>query len=223
MTNTSHYTPGSIPIGKLILVRHAESEWNRLGKWTGLSEVHLSKKGSTDAVVMGQSLRDITIDAAYCSEQIRTVETTHILLRAALTETATLTRNKNLNERDYGEYTGLNKWEVRDRVGDKAFKRIRRSWDYPISGGETLKMVFARVVPFYISYIVPDLLLGRNVLVISHGNTLRALVKYIESVTDTAIEKLEIPFDSILIFQVASDGRALSKNERKVDITPTFA
>jgi 2,3-bisphosphoglycerate-dependent phosphoglycerate mutase len=223
MTSTSHYTPDQSSFGKLILVRHAESEWNKLGKWTGLSDVHLSKKGSSDAILLGLCLQDIEIDVVYCSEQVRTVETMEILLKAAKNETAKITRNKNLNERDYGEYTGLDKWEVRDRVGDMTFKKIRRGWDYPIIGGETLKMVFARVVPFYKDFIIPELMLGKNVVIISHGNTLRALVKYIESIDDTAIDGLEIPFDEILIFQIKSDGRVVSKDVRSITITPTFA
>jgi 2,3-bisphosphoglycerate-dependent phosphoglycerate mutase len=223
MTSTSHYTPDQTSFGKLILLRHAESEWNRLGKWTGLSDVHLSIKGSQDAVLIGRSLADIDLNAVYCSEQIRSVETMQILLKAAQNETAIITRDKSLNERDYGEYTGLNKWEVRDRVGGEAFRKIRRSWDYPIPGGETLKKVYARVVPFYVAYIVPDLLLGENVAVISHGNTLRALIKYIESISNTAIENLEIPFNKIIIYQINFDGRLHTMEERLIDITSTFA
>ncbi len=223
MTNETHYTPGDVGYGKLILVRHAESEWNRLGKWTGVADVHLTAKGQNDAVLIGEALRNIPIDVAYCSEQMRTFETLQVLLKAAQKESIDIKRNKNLNERDYGDYTGLNKWEVLDQVGDAAFKKIRRSWDYPIPGGETLKMVFARLVPFYRDYLVPELILGKNVLVISHGNTLRSLIKYLETINDDDIDGIEMPFDNILIYTITAEGHAASKEQRRIKITSSFA
>src|SRR6266567_4729863 len=104
--------------GVLLLVRHAESEWNVLGKWTGRTDVRLTEKGRQEAALLGEIIRDIDVCHAYTSEQIRTVETlTHLLERAGKSGTPH-TRSAHLNERDYGRYTGLNKWEVMEQLGE---------------------------------------------------------------------------------------------------------
>ncbi len=135
--------------GTLILVRHAESEWNVLGKWTGRTDVHITAKGRQEAALLGEILHDIELHHAYTSEQIRTVETLTALLESAGQAGLPHERSPHLNERDYGEYTGLNKWEVMEQLGEDTFTKIRRSWDHPIPGGETLQMVHERAVPFY--------------------------------------------------------------------------
>lgn len=223
MSNEKHYTPGNASKGKLILVRHAESEWNKLGKWTGLTDVHLTDKGHKDAALLGEALRDIDIDIAYCSEQVRTLETLKTLLKAAKKDSVEIKRSKQLNERDYGEFTGLNKWEVLDKLGDDVFSQIRRSWDYPIPGGETLQMVFARSVPFYKKYLVPQLQEGKTILITSHGNTLRSLIKYLEKISDEGIGQVEMPFDNILIYHVTPEGHAVKKEKRMISIEKTHA
>lgn len=163
--------------GTLVLVRHAESEWNLLGKWTGRTDVHLTDKGRADAKLVGQQIQDIAFDIAFYSGQIRTLETLHGLLEGSEQHHIPHVRVHELNERDYGEYTGMNKWEVQTQVGDEVFQAIRRSWDYPIPGGETLADVYDRAVPFYEQAILPRLEAGENVLIVSHGNTIRALMK----------------------------------------------
>ncbi len=213
--------PGS---GKLILVRHAESEWNVLGKWTGQADVHLTEKGRQDARLIGEALQDLTIDLAYYSEHVRTLETLQGLLSTAQQQPdLPHERHAPLNERDYGEYTGLDKWQVLDRLGKDKFDGIRRAWDHPIPGGETLQMVHARTVPFYESRILPQLQAGKTVLVVSHGNTLRTLIKHLEAISDADIAAVEMPFDRILLFSVTPEGRSYHKEERAVAVTPPHA
>lgn len=202
--------------GLLILVRHAESEWNLLGKWTGRTDVHLSEKGRADAKAFGKILQDIEFHHAYTSEQIRTVETFLGLSEIANKNNVSHTPSAELNERDYGEYTGMNKWEVLEQLGEDTFTKIRRSWDQEIPGGETLEMVYKRAVPFYKDTILPKLLAGQNVIIVSHGNTIRSLIKYIENISDQDITKVEMNLGEVLIYTVNSEGHSKSKELRLI-------
>jgi 2,3-bisphosphoglycerate-dependent phosphoglycerate mutase len=208
--------------GKLLLVRHAESEWNLLGKWTGRTDIHLTDNGRDQAARVGEMLKDIELHHAYTSEQIRTVETLTHVLEGAKKE-LTHERSGQLNERDYGDYTGLNKWEVLEQLGEDTFTRIRRSWDEPIPNGETLEMVHERAVPFYKDHILPKLLEGKNVIVVSHGNTIRALIKYLEDISHEGIAEVEMPFGHVLLYHVDATGKHHSKEMRKIDIKPPHA
>jgi 2,3-bisphosphoglycerate-dependent phosphoglycerate mutase len=209
--------------GMLILVRHAESEWNLLGKWTGRTDVHLTEKGRNDAMLLGMIIKDIEVHHAYTSEQIRTVETLSHVLEGAGKTSVQHERSPHLNERDYGDYTGMNKWEVLEQLGEDVFTKIRRSWDHPIPNGETLQMVHERSVPFYKEYILPRLLEGENILVVSHGNTIRSLVKYLEDISDEGIAEVEMPFGHVLIYRVTPEGKQHSKESRQIDTGPTKA
>ncbi len=214
--------PQAPHIGKLLITRHAESEWNASGKWTGLTDVHLSEKGFHEAAMLGLSIRDldITIDQAYCSQQIRTLETLECILDASGQIDVPFSRSTAINERDYGEYTGKNKWEMQKLVGEDEFTSIRRGWDHPVPGGETLKMVFERVVPFYKDEILPQLKKGKNVLLVSHGNSIRSLVKYIENISDKNVELLEMMFGRTIVYDVNADGKMITRTEKKID-SPT--
>ncbi|MBI3069894.1 MAG: 2,3-bisphosphoglycerate-dependent phosphoglycerate mutase [Candidatus Levybacteria bacterium] len=120
----------------------------------------------------------------------------------------------SLNERDYGEFTGKNKWQIKEEVGDEEFLKIRRGFDHPIPGGETLKDVFSRVVPYYQAQILPYLKNGKNVLIVAHGNSLRALVKYLENISDADISGLEIETGEILIYEIDQNEAVISKNRK---------
>lgn len=187
--------------GILVVCRHAESEWNAKGIWTGLTDVNLSEKGKSDAKLVGEKLRDIHFDAAYTSDLKRTHQTLAAILdgksdQPGLEHTA----HPELNERDYGELTGKNKWEVQQAVGDEDFQSIRRGWDHPVPGGETLKDVHDRAVPFFEREILPKLHSGQNVLIVAHGNTIRALMKHLEDITEAKMAEVEMPFDNILVY-----------------------
>jgi 2,3-bisphosphoglycerate-dependent phosphoglycerate mutase len=123
---------------------------------------------------------------------------------------------KELNERDYGDYTGKNKWEVEKIVGEEEFKKIRRGWDYPIPNGESLKMVYERSVPFYLNKILPTLREGKNVLVVAHGNSIRSIIKYIENISNDDISNIEMDFGSILIYGLDNDGHMIDKEVREL-------
>jgi len=159
---------------------------------------------------------DIAIDVAFYSEQIRSRETLEGMLNASQQFEVELVKSGAINERDYGEYTGKNKWEIQKQVGEEAFNAIRRGWDEPVPGGETLREVYDRAVPFYKETIVPLIHEGKNVLIVAHGNTNRALEKYIESISDEDINKVEMMFGEILVYEVDADG--ICKSKSVVDI-----
>jgi 2,3-bisphosphoglycerate-dependent phosphoglycerate mutase len=218
---TSHDTKQAS--GMLILIRHTESEWNALGKWTGRTDVHITDTGRAQATKLGEAIKDIELHHAYTSEQLRTIETFGHILETAENSPLDAERSAHLNERDYGTYTGLNKWEVLEEVGKDTFAKIRRSWDHPIPQGETMKMVYERALPFYKEQILPKLLAGKNVVVVSHGNTIRALIKYLEDISDEAIAETEMPFGTALVYRVTPEGRNSSKEVRTTDIKPPHA
>ena len=206
--------------GKLLITRHGESEWNALGKWTGSTDVHLSEKGFREAAMLGQVVDGTKIDYAFTSQQIRALETLEGILDASQQFDVPFERSDAINERDYGDYTGKNKWEMRDSIGEETFNRIRREWNFPVPNGETLKDVYARAVPFYTQNILPKVLDGQNVLVVSHGNAIRALMKYIEDISDADVSKLEMPIGEILVYEIDAQGKQLKKESRKIDTTP---
>ncbi len=203
-------------IGKIILARHHESEWNKLGKWTGSRDVHLTQYGFEKASDMGLLINDIEIDCAFASMQVRSIETLSCMLNVCERHDVSTEHNKALNERDYGDFTGKNKWEMQEKLGKEEFNKLRRDWDYPVPNGETIKMVYERVVPYYINAILPRAKEGKNVLVVSHGNTLRSLIKYMEDIPDEKIGEVEMPFGAILIYEVDENGKKISKTERSV-------
>jgi 2,3-bisphosphoglycerate-dependent phosphoglycerate mutase len=205
-------------IGKLIFVRHALSEWNSLGIWTGVTDVHLSEEGFSVARKMGELLKNFCFDYIFDTPLIRTKETLLAILEAnSLTKKdVPIVEAKELIERDYGDYTGKNKWQVKEEIGEEEFIKIRRSWDYPIPNGESLKMVYDRSVPYYLNEILPLVKEGKNVLIVAHGNSLRALSKYIESMSDVEINNFEIDFDAVTIYDLDQNGHMVSKEIKKV-------
>ncbi len=200
--------------GKLILIRHQESEWNKQGKWTGRTDVHLSEVGQKNGENIGYLINDLKIDKAYTSTLVRTIETLNCISKTCKLDDVPTEKCHELNERDYGEYTGKNKWELEKEVGEKKFQEIRRGWSCPIPGGETLSDVYDRVVPFYKQRVLPELTQGKNILIIAHGNSLRALVKYLENISDTEICILEFSFDKVYIYDVDQEGKMLEKKVR---------
>lgn len=209
LVNETH--SNAVPMGQLLLVRHTESEWNEKGIWTGTRDAKLSMKGFEDARLLGEAIRTTKIDQAYASLQTRTMETLSSMLGTMQQPVVPIIRDKALNERDYGDYTGKNKHEMKDVLGEELFEKTRRGWDVTIPNGETLRNVYERIVPYYLNEILPRLKLGENILVVSHGNALRALIKYIENVSDNDIENVEMMFGGVLIYAVDEAGRSLHK------------
>jgi 2,3-bisphosphoglycerate-dependent phosphoglycerate mutase len=204
-------------MGKLVIVRHHESEWNKLGKWTGVTDVHLSPYGFEQSKKMGELIKDINFDIIFDSTQIRSQETLSSMLSVSPNNvTIPVEQIKELNERDYGDYTGKNKWEMKDLLGDEEFSKIRRSWDYPIPNGESLKMVYERVLPFFLNKVLPILRENKNVLIVAHGNSIRALIKYIENISDQNIANLEFEFGEVIFYDLDSSGHMIHKEIKKV-------
>jgi 2,3-bisphosphoglycerate-dependent phosphoglycerate mutase len=203
--------------GILILARHHESEWNKIGKWQGMTDTHLTSYGLEKAFEMGQYLKSFKIDLAVASGLARTKESLEKVLAGASQEGVSKIFANELNERDYGDYTGLNKWEIKEKVGEEEFKNIRRGWNHPIPGGETLEKVSERSLPFFLEKVLPELNVGKNVLIIGHGNNLRTLVKYIEKITDDQIADVDFPFGSIVFYTLDSAGHILTKEIKNVE------
>jgi 2,3-bisphosphoglycerate-dependent phosphoglycerate mutase len=203
--------------GKLIIARHHESEWNKLGLWTGIRDRHLTPYGFQKSEKMGLLIKDIRIDRAFASMQVRSIETLSSMLDTIGDYKVPTTHAAALNERDYGEYTGKNKWDVEKLIGEEKWDDIRRGWNCPVPCGETLKMVYERAVPFFLKHILPLVRSGKNVLVVAHGNSLRALMKYIENISDEEIEGIEMPFGAVVIYDLNSDGHVIDKEVRSVE------
>ena len=199
--------------GKLIVVRHGQSEWNLLGKWTGTTDVHLTPEGIEKSAQIGEHLNDVPIDYAFISEQIRTRETLEAIMNGSGQLDLRHESSRALNERDYGIYTGMDKNQIRSIIGDNAYNDLRRSWDGPVEGGESLKDVYQRVIPFYLRIILPRLRHGQNILVVAHGNSIRSLVKYIENISDSDIGQVEMIQEAALLYMIDADGRSRKKTE----------
>ena len=196
--------------GKLILIRHGESEWNALGKWTGWTDVSITDEGARLSRELGEKLGDVRIDVAYNSELKRTKETLDAVLEG-MSQTPERRVSGAVNERDYGVYTGMLKEEVRTEIGEEAYLALRRGWDRPIENGESLKDVYTRVLPFYLEEIVPQLLDGKNVLIVGHGNSLRAMVKYIDAISDDDISSFEFGHNCAMVYDIDGDGHRVSE------------
>jgi 2,3-bisphosphoglycerate-dependent phosphoglycerate mutase len=195
----------------LVLVRHGQSEWNALGKWTGWQDIPLTDQGKQEAREAAKSLEGLTFHKAYTSNLTRAQQTLAEIkdhLQHAELETVS---HDALNERNYGDYTGMNKWDIKERVGDEEFTKIRRGWDHPLPNGETLKDVHARAIPYYEQHILADLKAGKNVIVAAHGNSLRALVKYLESVPDDQVHTVEIGTAEVYMYTISDDGAVTEK------------
>lgn len=206
-----------MPAGKLIIARHHESEWNKKGLWTGSRDIHLTDYGFIKSHEMGLLIKDIHVDHAFASTQVRSLETLTAMLEDMQQATVPIERSSAINERDYGDYTGKNKWEIKEKFGEETFNCMRRDWDCAIKNGETLKMVYERTIPFYLEKIVPLVQQGKNVLVVSHGNTIRALMKYMEHISDEDIKNIEMLFGSVVVYDIDKDGYMINKEIRQIE------
>jgi 2,3-bisphosphoglycerate-dependent phosphoglycerate mutase len=203
--------------GILILSRHHETDWNKEGKWQGITDTHLTIYGAMKSFEIGKSLVNMVIDVGIASTLFRTKETLEKILKGANKANVPIILAAELNERDYGDYTGMNKWEIREKVGEEEFKKIRRGWSCPIPGGETLEQVYDRAKPYFINSVVPLLNEGKNVLIVGHGNCLRAIVKYIENISNEKICDLDFAFGEVLYYTLDEKGRLLSKEIKIVE------
>ena len=192
----------------LVLVRHGQSEWNEKNLFTGWRDPELTQKGAQEARNAGRELlgQEYVFDVMYTSALRRAQETGRIILEEmGLTDIVTV-RDQRLNERDYGDLSGLNKDDARERWGEDQVHVWRRSYDTPPPGGESLKDTANRVLPYFEEVILPNLVAGKNILVAAHGNSLRALIMKIESISPLEIVKLEIETGNPIYFS-CEDGK----------------
>lgn len=198
----------------LVLIRHGRSLWNDKGLWTGWTDIGLNKEGKDEAKATAQSLLDLSFDIAHTSKLKRAKQTLDIIFAYLKITNLEIIKHQALNERHYGDYTGKNKWQVKEEIGEEKFQLLRRSWDYPIPNGESLKQVFKRVFPYYKKAILPHLKKGKNVIISAHGNSLRALVKHLEEIPDEEISQLEIKTGEAYVYEIDAKGKIVSKQIR---------
>ena len=199
--------------GTLILVRHGESEWNLKNLFTGWRNPDLTEKGIGEARATGKALKakGIVPDCYYTSALRRAQHTLDLMLEEMDIANVTIVRNIALNERDYGDLSGLNKDDARAKWGEEQVLIWRRSYDVPPPGGESLKDTAARTLPYYDAEILPLLKAGKTVLVAAHGNSLRALVMAIEGLTPDEILKREIATGQPTVYRIGPDGKLVER------------
>lgn len=225
----------------LVLLRHGESEWNQKNLFTGWVDVPLSEKGRGEATHGGELIKESGIlpDVVHTSLLRRAIMTANLALDAADRHWIPVKRDWRLNERHYGALQGLDKAETRDKYGDEQFMLWRRSFDVPLPAieegsefsqdgdpryegtevpkAECLKDVIARFLPYWEEGIKPDLAAGKTVLVAAHGNSLRALVKYLDDISDEDIVGLNIPTGQPLVYELDENFKPVTKGGRYLD------
>ncbi len=199
--------------GTLILVRHGQSDWNLKNLFTGWKNPDLTEQGQGEARATGQKLKaaGYVPDVYFTSALRRAQHTLDLILEELGITEVTITRSIKLNERDYGDLTGLNKDDARAKWGEEQVLIWRRSFDVPPPGGESLKDTAARTLPYYEDVIVPLLKAGKTVLVAAHGNSLRSIVMSVEGLTPDEILKREIGTGEPVVYRIGTDGKLAEK------------
>ena len=197
----------------LVLVRHGQSEWNEKNLFTGWKNPGLTAKGVEEAKSAGIQLRTegFQFDVMFTSDLLRAQKTGEIILKELGVTNLPVVKNQALNERDYGDLSGLNKDEAREKWGDEQVHIWRRSFDTPPPGGESLKGTAERVLPYFKKEILPELLEGKNILIAAHGNSLRSLVMELDQLTKEQVVKLEIATGDPIYYEIASSGKVVKK------------
>ena len=227
-------------MAKLVFIRHGQSEWNQKNLFTGWVDVNLSEKGEQEAKEAGRKLKEagIEFDQAYTSVLTRAIKTLHFALEESGQLWVPETKTWRLNERHYGALQGQNKAEAAEKFGEEQVHIWRRSYDVLppllsaddegsaandrryanldpriVPGGENLKVTLERVIPFWEDHIAPDLLAGKNVIVAAHGNSLRALTKYIEQISDEDIMNVEMATGQPVVYDLDDKLNIVSKEK----------
>ena len=201
---------------KLVLVRHGQSVWNLQNRFTGWVDVPLTEKGKEEAYRAGELLKDVKFDVAYTSALTRAQETLRIILETVGLLIPVI-KDQALNERHYGALQGLKKDRARQKWGADIVHLWRRSYDIAPPEGESLKDTAARTIPFLERAIMGDIVDGRNVIVVAHGNSLRSIVMYLEKLSPKEIVKVEIPTGTPIIYDLDENGNILNKEIRYLE------
>jgi 2,3-bisphosphoglycerate-dependent phosphoglycerate mutase len=194
----------------LVLFRHGQSVWNLENKFTGWVDVGLSEKGWNEAKTAGEKLKGFHFDEAYASALKRAQDTLTVVLETIGQKNIPVTHHKALNERMYGDLQGLNKAETAEKFGDEQVLIWRRSYDVAPPNGESLKDTAARVIPYFDQEIAPKLKAGKNIVVAAHGNSLRALVMHLESLSPEQILEFEIGTAVPRVYELSDKLEVLS-------------
>jgi 2,3-bisphosphoglycerate-dependent phosphoglycerate mutase len=199
----------------LVLVRHGESEWNRLNMFTGWQDVDLTEEGVAEAHRAGAMLKaeGAHIDLAFTSLLKRAQNTLKIILSELDQDKLPIVFDAALNERHYGDLVGLNKDEARQRWGEEQVHLWQRSYDIAPPGGESLKDTAARVLPFYTKRIAPELQAGKTVILVAHGNSLRSLVMHLDRLSPEQVKELTIGTGMPVIYRLRPDGTVAEKRD----------
>jgi 2,3-bisphosphoglycerate-dependent phosphoglycerate mutase len=199
----------------LVLCRHGQSEWNLKNLFTGWKDPDLTALGVEEAKAAGAKLkaRGISFDVAFTSDLSRAQKTCQLILDGLGQPALTTHRDVALNERDYGELSGLNKDDARRKWGEEQVHVWRRSYDIPPPGGESLKDTAARVLPYYVHDILPAVLSGKRTLVAAHGNSLRALIMAMEGLSGEAIIQRELATGVPIVYRLNADSTIASREE----------
>lgn len=195
--------------GELVLVRHGQSLWNLENRFTGWTDVPLTAEGEAEARHAGELLKDYHFDQAFTSALSRAQETLRIILEVTGQTDLPIERDQALNERNYGNLQGLNKAETAQKFGEEQVHVWRRSYDVAPPGGESLKDTRERVIPYYDQHIEPLLKQGKHVLVVAHGNSLRALVMVLDNISPRDIPDLNIPTGAPLRYLIDAQGKVV--------------
>src|SRR6266576_556949 len=197
----------------LVLVRHGQSEWNLKNLFTGWKDPDLTEQGIAEANDAGHKLKaqGLKFDIAFTSVLLRAQHTLDLIL-AEIGQTGLPTKKDlALNERDYGDLSGLNKDDARKKWGEEQVLIWRRSYDVPPPGGESLKDTVARALPYFVQEILPRVLRGDRVLISAHGNSLRALIMVLERLTPAAILKRELATGVPIVYRLNADSTVESQ------------
>jgi 2,3-bisphosphoglycerate-dependent phosphoglycerate mutase len=199
----------------LVLVRHGQSEWNLKNLFTGWRDVDLTENGISEARDAGRRLKaqGLRFDVAFTSALVRAQRSLDLMLEEMGQQNIAVLKDQALNERDYGDLSGLNKDDARKKWGEEKVHVWRRSYDVAPPGGESLKDTAARVLPYYIQDILPRVLRGDNVLVSAHGNSLRALIMVLEHLSPQQIVAREIATGVPLIYRLNADSTVAEKKD----------
>jgi 2,3-bisphosphoglycerate-dependent phosphoglycerate mutase len=197
----------------LVLVRHGQSEWNLKNLFTGWKDPGLTGQGITEAREAGRKLKaqGLVFDIAFTSALTRAQHTLDLMLDELGQRGIPVHKHLALNERDYGDLSGLNKDEARKKWGEEQVLIWRRSYDVPPPGGESLKDTLARTLPYYVQEILPHVLRGERTLVSAHGNSLRALIMVLEKLSPEGILKRELATGAPIIYRLNADSTVASK------------
>ena len=200
--------------GTLVLVRHGQSEWNLKNLFTGWRDPDLTALGIDEAKTGGKALAGtgIKFDIAFTSDLTRAQKTLNLILDEIGQPGLQTIRDQALNERDYGDLSGLNKDDARAKWGEEQVHIWRRSYDVPPPGGESLRDTGARVWPYYLTEILPRVLRGEKVLVAAHGNSLRSLVMVLDKLSKEEILKLNLATGVPMVYVLNADSTVKSKD-----------